>query len=397
MILRRALRVAILVRSPISSSRSSSGSPERRWAARSPVSRCCALADLGGPRKARFLANAILGCVGIVLVTLASLINQWQWPIVIATLIVVFVIAYSSVLRGYFAAATAAGDLALGLRRDCTAGSEPDCDPRARLVHRGRSRDRRIRSALADVPAQHLAGAAREFLAAAADVVAAMSDPTSRAAAIDRMSAAHVALHDAYDGRIARPGAGTSRDRAPSCRRSTKRAASSTCWSSRTIKIRDLDLVDSQLMAVATRTLRDCAEAMRTGDVEPDPAALDAQREVHAEQLAAWCNTELAAGQAQKVRVGIESSATVRVITLTVESMAIYVRGAMDRSRFARTTARQQKVPRQDVVTFAGHEILEPESRVTPATLLARQFTLRSPWLRTAIRTSVAIALTVTS
>ena len=110
-ILRRALRVALLVPITYFIVQVPLGLTNSSLASAFACFSMLALADLGGPRRERFVANAILGCLGVGLVALGSFMGQWQWPVVITTLIIVFAIAFSAVLRGYFAAATAAAIL----------------------------------------------------------------------------------------------------------------------------------------------------------------------------------------------------------------------------------------------------------------------------------------------
>jgi len=156
----------------------------------------------------------------------------------------------------------------------------------------------------------------------------------------------------------------------------------------------ELAPIDAALNAGIVAALQESAQALRTGDVIPHPEQLDAQRAIHAQALAAWCGSTLSAGLSAKVRPGVEGSATLRTVSLTAEAMSIYVRAAMERADSV-SPADLKASQTEGFVTFAGHHILEPERRVSPRTLLARQFTLQSPWLQTAIRTSVAITLTV--
>ena len=392
-ILRRALRVALLVPVTYFVLQVVLGWTHSALAAAFACFSMLAFADLGGPRKERLTANALLGLNGVVLVALGSYLAQWQWVIVCATVVIVFVIAYSAVLRGYFAAATAAAILPWVFAATATPNPSETFATAggwaigATVATIGsvtlwpmyfRSK---LRLRLADV------------LAAAADVMSDVENPTARAAAFAKLLDADKALHGAYDGQLARPGAGTSRDR------SLMQAIDETRRLITTLEFThdqepELGPIDARLNVAMVTSLRESAQALRTGDVIPNPSALDAKREQHAEQLAQWCGRTLGSGQAQKVRVGVEGSATVRTISLTVEAMAIYVRGAMDPAKSVRAKAKQLS-REEDVVTLAGHEILEPDRRVSPQTLLARQFTLRSPWLRTAIRTSIAITLTV--
>lgn len=392
-ILRRALRVGLLVPLTYFAIQGVLGWSNAALASAFACFSMLAFADLGGPRRGRFAANALLGLNGVVLVALGSYLGQWSWAIVAATIVIVFVIAYSAVLRGYFAAATAAAILPWVFA--ATATPDPEL-----TVHRAAGWA--IGATVATIGSvtlwpMFLRSTLRlrlaDVLSAAADVQRNIENPAARAAAFVKLQEADKTLHEVYDGRLARPGAGTSRDR------SLMQAIEETGRLLTTLEFThdqepELGPIDADLNAAIVTALEQSARALRTGDVVPNPSALDAQREVHADQLAQWCNHKFDAGLSQKVRPGVEGSATVRTISLTVEAMAIYVRGAMDPTQAAKAQSAKQS-DAEDVVTFAGHEILEPERRVSPWTLLRRQFTFHSPWLRTAIRTSVAITLTV--
>lgn len=392
-ILRRALRVGLLVPVTYFVIQGVLGWSNAALASAFACFSMLAFADLGGPRRERFAANALLGLNGVVLVALGSYLGQWPGVIVAVTLVIVFVIAYSAVLRGYFAAATAAAILPWVFA--ATATPDPEL-----TVHRAVGWA--IGAAVATIGSvtlwpMFLRSTLRlrlaDVLSAAAEVQRNIDDPQARAEAFDDLREAHRTLRAAYDGHLARPGAGTARDR------SLMQAIEETGRLLTTLEfthdqLPDLGPTDADLNAAIVTALEQCAEALRSGDVVPNPAALDAQREAHAEQLAKWCNDKFAAGQSQQVRPGVEGSATVRTISLTVEAMTIYVRGAMDPTSAAKAKEQRESAS-ADVVTFAGHEILEPDQRVSPWTLLRRQFTFHSPWLRTAIRTSVAITLTV--
>lgn len=392
-ILRRALRVGLLVPLTYLVVQVGLGWSNAALASAFACFSMLAFADLGGPRRERMTANALLGINGVVLIALGSYLAQWQTAVVGATLVIVFVIAYSAVLRGYFAAATAAAILPWVFAATATP------DPSLSLE---RAAGWAIGAAVATIGSgtlwpmfvrSSLRLRLADVLSAAADVVSDIGHPQARAAAFTKLQEADTALHDAYDGRLARPGAGTARDR------SLMQAIDETRRLITTLEFThayepELGPIDAQLSAAIVVALKESAEALRAGDVIPDPAKLDAQRAAHAQALAAWCQSTLNAGLSAKVRPGVEGSATLRMLSLTAEAMTIYVRGAMDRAKSVSPRGRKES-DGEGFVTFAGYHILEPERRVSPRTLLARQFTFQSPWLQTALRTSVAITLTV--
>ena len=63
-------------------------------------------ANLGGPRLARLRANVMIVLVGLVALIAGAVTGASVWVAVPATFVAIFAIAYSAVLRGYFASST---------------------------------------------------------------------------------------------------------------------------------------------------------------------------------------------------------------------------------------------------------------------------------------------------
>lgn len=89
----------------------------------------------------------------------------------------------------------------------------------------------------------------------------------------------------------------------------------------------------------------------------------------------------------------VDEAFHLRVVSMAAQVTAGYVQGALvSHDRIIGRRAARRSHP---AVTFSGETIIDP-ARATPVReLLAAQWTLRSPWLRTALRTGLALALTV--
>jgi len=63
------------------------------------------ISDFGGPRRPRAIAYLTATFVGAALVALGTLVSTSAWLAAVAMLVVGFVISFSRILGGYFAAA----------------------------------------------------------------------------------------------------------------------------------------------------------------------------------------------------------------------------------------------------------------------------------------------------
>src|SRR5207245_10208325 len=62
-------------------------------------------ADFGGPLQSRFVAYVVLACVGAANIVVGTLCSRNAWLAAAAMAVVGFVILFSGVINGYFAAA----------------------------------------------------------------------------------------------------------------------------------------------------------------------------------------------------------------------------------------------------------------------------------------------------
>ena len=104
--LRRAARVAILV--PLMSWFTSEviKQPAAGLPSSFALFSILVFANLGGPKLARLRANVMIVLVGLVALIAGAVTGASVWVAVPATFVAIFAIAYSAVLRGYFASST---------------------------------------------------------------------------------------------------------------------------------------------------------------------------------------------------------------------------------------------------------------------------------------------------
>jgi uncharacterized membrane protein YccC len=340
-----------------------------------------AFADLGGPVRDRLIANLCLTGVGTVLVALGIFFGQWRWPSVLATIVVVFWISYATVLRGYFGAAAVAAIVPWVLA--VTEGSPLSTVPvqclgwaagglastmGALLLWPSYARSA-IRLRLAD--SFDAAAAAVQGMATAEDLNERMLD----------LLKVKDDLAKVYIGRQARPGGGTFRDRSLLLAvDELHRLSTILLWeASAGLRLRD---EDRQLATDSARTLGECAIALRAQTAPPDPARLNQAREEHQAGAVAWAGQAMRESRRDEARQTLANAFRIRLTALTTQLIAFYVRGALNRKA-------------NGTVTLGGQPVIDPARRGTVIGSLQAQWNWRSPWFRTAIRSSVAMALTV--
>lgn len=393
MILRRALRVAVVVSVAFFVVQVLLGWTGASLSTAFACFSMLAFADFGGPRKLRLAANLVLGVFGVGMVALGGWIGQWEVVAIIATLIIVFAIAYSAVLRGYFAAATAAAILPWAYSVTAPATGEVlaqrcggwalgvACVAIASITFWPTFTRSKIRTLLAAV------------LDCAGDVCGCFAQPQTLPAKAAELDQKVKDLHDAYQGVLVRPGGGTNRDRALLLAvDETSRLATAMTWDYDGLDA-ELGPADAQLLEVSERTFQDCAKALLSGEVVPDPQQLAQAREVHGQQMIEWSDERFAADQADQVRPALEASSHIRMVSLTAQAMAIHIRGAMDPAKGVHVD--RAVAEDSNKIRFEGVALTDPNDRLTKKSMLAEQLTFHSPWFRTAIRTSIALTATV--
>ncbi len=393
-LLRRGIRVAVLVTAVFGGLQWLTQNPTISLSAAFACFSTLAFANLGGPRRSRFLANVVLGINGVALVTIGSIVVQWPIPTVVVTFGVVFVVAFAAVLRGYFAAATAAAILPWAFA--ATSEYSPDAIAEHAVGWA-------IGAAVAAIGSitvlpVYARSATRVSLAAAltaaADACEDLAAGRSTHDSLTRLSEASTRLHSAFDGRLIRPGGATRRDRALLLAvDEATRLLPTLEWA----ELGPVTLSDSdrELMGALGATLRDCAQALTVGDVVPDVNALDTVRHRHALSLKQFTTDSLLAEQPHVIRPSLERSGQLRLVALSVQAMAIDVSNAMDPINATLRRQRDDQARGPGRITFEGREFDHHSDRITARRLISSQMTWSSPWLRTALRTAVALTATV--
>lgn len=393
MILRRALRVALVVSVVFIVGQGIFDNANASLSAAFACFSMLTFADFGGPRRNRFLANLALGSFGVLMVIVGSLVGQWQVPAVICTLVIVFAIAYSAVLRGYFAAATAAAILpwayavtspmtgeALFQRTYGWALGVVVVAITSITLWPNFTRSR-LRTSLAAV------------FDTAADLAEHFDDPARLPELNKEFKQAVKTLQSQYRGQLVRPGGGTERDRSLLLAiDETLRLNMSMTWDYSGLA-EGLGPVDQALLDESIRCFRECSRALLVGDVIPRPQDLEDARDLHSAGMIEWCDRKLAEDKAAEVRPGLEASTHIRMISLSAQAMAAYVRRAMDPVRGLHQ-ARSESAG-GELIKFDGVTLNDPDERISAHSVLRQQFSFKSPWFRTAIRTSIAISATV--
>ena len=395
-LLRRGLRVAVVVPVVFFVCMQVLPAQEAALPAAFAAFSVLAFADFGGPAFDRFVANIVLGVIGTLLYTVGALIGWHPVAAVLSTFVVAFAISFGAVLRGYFATATTAVLLPWVL----AATTHPDV-----AVLPEKSAGWAAGALVAALAAlvlwpTHARSVLRTRMAtsldAAADLVDALTaEPDSDLAELrwQRLATAVASLHDAYDGRLVRPGVGTARDR-------SLMLAFDQLHRLRTVLHAWYDDATSQdagtdreLAGVTSDTLRASAQCLRRGYGVTQAEDLARAREAHESRLVSWANGMSEDDDAVAFRREVDTAFHLRVVSMAAQVTAVYVQGALD--SLDRTIGRRAARRSDPKVTFAGETIIDP-ARVTPVReLLAAQWTWRSPWLRTALRTGLALALTV--
>ncbi len=353
-----------------------------------------AFADFGGPTLDRLRANVTLGLFGVVMIAVGSYANSSGWLAVLTTFVVVFTISFASVLRGYFAAGSLAAivpwvlvvasphDIAL-MPQKCVGwaiGAAVAAVGALVLWPSHARSDLRLRLAQA--------------LEAASVVVDELTNQVGGGAVEDAYEQLRDGIADAhacYDGRLVRPGVGTSRDRSLMLAfdQLDRLRIAVHAWVDLPANQRRAG--DVHLGHATAQVLRESAESLRRGYGVIDVGNLERAREHHTEHLVARAQEELELGDSEHLHAAVASAFHVRVAAIATQVLATYVQGALD----SRDHTIGRRASRSQPVTFAGMTVIDPMVGRPVRELVTAQVSLESPWFRTALRTATALALTV--
>lgn len=347
------------------------------------------LADFGGPPKSRALAYIVTGLVGLVMIVIGVLLSEANVVIsILAAGIVAFAVNYAGVLRGYFTAAAIA--LLLPFVMALTAPTNIDA-MRQLVIGYSIGVGVSVVAALVLWPSYLRSGlrkATAAALQATADEVAArwLDGATTEQINTARRNTANAVakMHSLFDGALVRPGPGTGRDR------SLVAVISEIDRVNRVLQWQlehpvTIDQLDAGLARTVVATYRDSAQALLDSKRLPDPYEVNISREQHQLLIEDRVEQLLRRGESESVQSLPELTRLMplRIVALSAQSIAGNVVGAVGKD-----------LPRgAAAVTLGGQQLWDPVERPGPKHYLASQFTWKSPWLRNAIRTGVAIAL----
>ena len=352
-------------------------------------------AALGGPPGDRLRANLILGALGVALFGFGSLLSAPAWVAITSTLLVVFCISLASVFRGYFAAASTAAIVPWVV----AVTTAPDREHLLAACSGWAFGALVAAAGAALLWPSHPLSSLRSGLADALDAAAGLVDQVAESPHTDATREAWQAVlgtlrtaHQAYDGRLVRPGAGTSRDR-------SLMLAFDQVHRLRTVLHVWVDSddhgigpADEQLAAATAATLRQCASALRRGRGITGADELGAARDAHQEALNDWAIAHAVQFSPEVFSRELNATFHVRVASLSTQILAIYVQGSLDsRDETFGRRAQRHVAP----VTFGDAPVFQLNPKGRRRRILRSQLNLQSPWFRGALRTALAMAITV--
>ncbi len=352
-------------------------------------------ADFGGPFRDRTLANLTLTVVGIVFVVLGSLAAVHPALAVASTLVVIFAISYSSVLRGYIGAASTAAMLPWLFA--ATAAFDLEQIP-------GRVMGWAIGGSVATVAAvtmwpTHRISPLRlrtaDALEQAAIAIRSLTSDNPKATDLEPLAQSLKELHAAFDGQLARPGSATQRDRSlvAVVEELDRFMTLIGAWrDSTTTPLRPSDV---GLGDVSAESLEQCARALRLTEPPASFTALNDARESHLDALTQWAQEQLEEtddasapdsqrmGQIDALMDRMLVAFHVRITALATQLLAFHAAGAVG-----------QEPDSNQWATYRGRALVDPRG-ATSREILRSQWSPSSPWFRAAVRASLALSITV--
>ncbi|MGV1003361.1 MAG: FUSC family protein [Candidatus Nanopelagicales bacterium] len=337
-------------------------------------------ADFGGPLLDRFAAYLVAGAGGAGAIVLGHLVSANALLAALTGLLVGAGLAFVSLLRGYIGAG--ASTVQLGFILAATAGPTAPLDAQLRGWAAGA-----LTASLAAVlmwPARGSSELRRSVATgvdAAADLVAARWLDGDRVAAAAQMRAARMVVREEYQGRLTRPGAASSRDRALlELIDELNRLGNLLTWGQEAPGTSSA--LDRELAGNLVGTLRACAACLNGAGPAPDPAEVAEAREAHMRQSVAYAEMHLADDQPAALVGHIRSSFPLRLSAISTEFIANDTRGAV-------------RLERRQVHSAEGRQLPGNNWDTSPLELLAAHSTLDSPWFRTGLRSGLGLAVAI--
>lgn len=351
------------------------------------------MCDFGGPYFTRTMAYLATIGMGWVSITIASAASFSGWAAIAATLGYGFLVTYSGVLRGYFAAAVpgvfVGFFLAISTPHDWTqlgpnlVGWTVGAGLAAvggLLLWPMHTRDL-LRHRIADAFDAH------------ADVIeVTWVDNEGPVATWERahreLVAAVAAVRAGYVGMLRRPGTATGRERYLSQLVMVVGDLASSLERVRPEKAHDLP-GDRELAISTISALRDAAAVCRVRRPRsmgkfPDIEQLNRERERHLSQVEKWIADSLGTEPAQRVVVRVRHDMILRRVSGLALMAIANLRGSVGRDPI-----------HAGMGTFAGHELMVRLPKASAGRDLLMNLTPQSVWFRNSARAAVAYALAV--
>lgn len=349
------------------------------------------IADFGGNAKRRTYANLGTSIAGVAVITLAAFVSQSIFIAVIVTAVLGFVLGYIGIFRGYVAIAfipimlpyvlslTGGHDIG-SLSQNLIAyifGCAVAIFASVALWNSSQRYDLRV--------------VAGQALKTAASVTAIswpiVSKPNSvevekRMAVLD---ADCEKIHEIYDGKLTRPGPGSSPDRGliqlieevSQIRLALHRHVNDP---------EEGNSFDMSLMTTITEVLDQCGDALLGNGEPPSVGVIETARNEHFMALPESAAKRIASGDTKTLKPHLDSSFKIRMLGLLAALVVRHTRlvlGAND----------------DQSVSTGSHALDEAEKSreemKRPVHLLRSQFSLDSPWFRQALRSALALAIAV--
>lgn len=349
------------------------------------------MCDFGGPYPSRTLAYLATIGMGWVSITIASAASFSFWAAVGATLVYGFLVTYSAVLRGYFAAAVpgvfVGFFLAISSPHDWsqlgqnlagwTIGAGL-ASAGALLLWPMRTRNL-LRRSIADV---------LDSLAGLVESIWVDHGHSNWERSERELGTALITMRSNYTGLVRRPGSTTGRQRYLSDVVTALNDLAATLARTHPDKAHDLP-GDRDLALACARTLRDCASACRArraGSVDhfPDTEGLNQIREGQLSRVGAWLTDALGTEPALDIVVRVRHDMILRRVSGLTMMAATDVRRSFGRDPQYRGMG-----------TFGGQELIVRLPRVSTQRNLLLNLTPDSIWFRNSVRAAVAFALAV--
>ncbi|MEI6624404.1 MAG: FUSC family protein, partial [Actinomycetes bacterium] len=345
-------------------------------------------AAFGGPNRDRFLAYVITGSVGVVVVAAGSLAAFSTVSAVAFAVIIAWSFTYAGVLRGYVGAAGSAiiMPMAIALTSPPSVAAIPD-----RLIGWAVGTAFATAGALLLWPVYRrslLRTKIAAALRAESEAVRILWAPRPEVTAAEAGQAAAMvtdAIEDVrreFDGRFARPGEATARDRALIMAVDEMLRLRSLIRWARNVGTAPRSAPDFALAHTTSEMLAQCAAALESKGEAPYPSVMNTAREQHWLGVVEAANAEIAAGNAPVTEAAAAESFKIRLAALQCQMIANDIRGAVGAPADPHPEA-----------TMEGVRWRVPDHRVSPLRILVDQFTFSSPWFRTSLRAGLAVGL----